>query len=73
MPRTAHHAPAGMIFHVLNRALTKKDLEEVRTSVVRGRPFGSEAWQESTAKQLGLESTFRARGRPRKTEDDATQ
>jgi putative transposase len=54
----------------VNRALTKKDVEAVRTSVVRGRPFGSDAWQESTAKQLGLESTFRGRGRPRKAIDD---
>ena len=49
----------------VNRVLTKKDSEAVRTSVVRGRPFGSEAWQEATAKQLGLESTFRSRGRPK--------
>ncbi len=52
----------------VNRALTKKELEAIRTSVVRGRPFGTEAWQEATANQLGLESTFRPRGRPKKTE-----
>jgi len=33
--------------------------EAVRTSAVRGRPFGSAAWQAATAKQLELESTFR--------------
>lgn len=54
----------------VNRALTKKELDAVRTSVVRGRPFGTDAWQESTAKQLGLESTFRSRGRPRNAESD---
>ena len=58
--------PADWVTRV-NRALTKKELEAVRASVVRGRPFGTEAWQESTAKQLGLESTFRPRGRPKKT------
>ena len=50
----------------VNRALTKKVIESVRASVTRGRPFGSDAWQENTAKQLGLESTFRSRGRPGK-------
>jgi putative transposase len=54
----------------VNRALTKKEREALQTSVLRSRPFGSEAWQESTAKQLGLQSTFRSRGRPRKTSDD---
>jgi len=43
-----------------------KELEAVRTSAVRGRPFGSDAWQAAMAKQLGLESTFRPRGRLRK-------
>ena len=61
--------PADWVSRV-NRALTKKELEAVRESVVRGRPFGSEAWQDLTAKQLGLESTFRPRGRPRKTNGD---
>ena len=62
--------PADWVTRV-NRALTKKELEAVRTSVVRGRPFGTNTWQESTARQLGLESTFRSRGRPRKSQDDA--
>ena len=50
----------------VNRALTKKEQDAVRVSVVRGRPFGSESWQEATAVQLGLQSTIRGRGRPRK-------
>ena len=54
----------------VNRALTKKEIEAVQTSVARGRPFGSEEWQENTAKQLGLQSTFRSRGRPRKTKPE---
>jgi putative transposase len=54
----------------VNRALTKKELEAVQASVIRGRPFGSQVWQESTAKQLGLESTFRSRGRPPKSNKD---
>jgi putative transposase len=50
----------------VNRALTSNELEAVRSSVRRGRPFGDETWTKITAKQLGLESTLRPRGRPRK-------
>ena len=50
----------------VNQAETKAELAALRASVTRGRPFGSEAWQKRTAKRLGLESTFRPRGRPRK-------
>ena len=52
----------------VNRPVSKKDLDALRISVVRGRPFGDEPWQKRTAKRLGLESTFRPRGRPKKTE-----
>jgi len=41
-------------------------LAALRRSVLRGNPFGEEWWQERTARRLGLESTLRARGRPRK-------
>jgi putative transposase len=54
----------------VNRALSKKMLETLRVSVVRGRPFGDEEWQKPTAKRLGLESTFRPRGRPKKAARD---
>ncbi len=45
---------------------TEQELEAVRLSVGRGRPFGSETWQNRTAKRLGLEFTMHPRGRPRK-------
>jgi putative transposase len=54
----------------VNRALGSKELEAVRISVARGRPFGDEDWQKRTTKRLGLESTFRPRGRPRKAVRD---
>jgi putative transposase len=44
----------------------EKEAEEVRRSVVRGTPLGSENWQKKAAVKLGLESTFRQRGRPKK-------
>jgi putative transposase len=43
---------------------TEEELEALRRSVVRGSPFGETAWQERTAKRLGLQSSLRARGRP---------
>jgi hypothetical protein len=49
----------------------KQQRKAVSTSVVRGRPFGSGSWQEVTAKQLGIESTFRPRGRPKMAIDDS--
>lgn len=49
----------------INRAETAAELEELRTSVQRGRPFGTASWQRRMAKRLGLESTLRPRGRPR--------
>ena len=51
----------------VNRALSPDELNALRTSVHRGRPFGDPRWQASIAKRLGLESTFRPRGRPRTT------
>ena len=51
----------------VNRAERTSALEALRTSVQRGRPFGAEGWQRRMAKRLGLESTLRPRGRPRKS------
>jgi putative transposase len=51
----------------VNQPQTEAELEAIRVSIQRGRPFGSPAWQRRTATRLGLESTFRPRGRPRKT------
>jgi putative transposase len=50
----------------VNRPLSEAELGSVQESLQRGRPFGSERWQARTAKKLGLESTMRSRGRPRK-------
>ena len=45
---------------------TEVELEAVRLSVARGRPFGDDTWARRTAKRFSLESTFRPQGRPRK-------
>jgi REP-associated tyrosine transposase len=54
----------------VNEPLSAGDLQRLRLSVDRGRPYGDEAWTVRTARQLGLESTLRSRGRPRTTTDD---
>lgn len=51
---------------MVNQGLTSKELEALRLSAQRGRPYGNESWQAAIAKRLGLESTFRSRGRPPK-------
>jgi len=52
------------IAHV-NRPQSAAELEAIRISVKRGRPYGEERWQSRTAASLGLESTLRPRGRQR--------
>jgi putative transposase len=51
----------------VNKALTPVELEVLRRSVNRGAPYGDAGWSAATATKLGLESTLRPRGRPRKT------
>ena len=51
---------------VVNQPMTATELEAVRVSVGRGRPFGASAWQIRVARELGLQATFRGRGRPRR-------
>ena len=49
----------------VNRPHPRSELEALRLSAQRGRPFGSEGWVRRMAKRLGMESTLRPRGRPR--------
>ena len=50
----------------VNDVLTKKEVDAVKLSIARNRPFGTSDWVHVTAKRLGLESTIRSRGRPKK-------
>ena len=50
----------------VDEPLTEKELEDLRKSVNRGTPFGESAWQMKVSQKLGLESTLKPRGRPRK-------
>jgi putative transposase len=56
---------AGWIEHV-NAPQTERELAAIRRSIRRGSPMGATQWVEKTARTLGLESTLRPRGRPRK-------
>ena len=51
---------------LVNTPQTDAELEALRRCVKRGQPYGSEGWIERVVKKLGLESSLRARGRPRK-------
>ena len=50
----------------VNQPASDAELEAIRRSCRRGAPYGSEAWVKKTAKKLGLESTLRSPGRPKK-------
>jgi len=50
----------------VDAAETEAELAALRAHVQRGRPFGDERWSDFAIRKLGLESTARARGRPRK-------
>ena len=53
------------------RIWTEAELEAVRRSLVRDRPFGTEWWQVETAQGLGMQHTLRPRGRPKKPRPEA--
>ncbi len=50
----------------VNTPHTEGELTAIRRSVERGGPLGSDAWSERIVRKLGLESTVRPRGRPKK-------
>jgi len=62
LPRPRHWA------RLVNQPQTEAGLEAVRRSVIRGQPYGDDAWVKRTARRLGLESTLRSRGRPKQSQ-----
>lgn len=60
-------APPPRWVTLVNGRENNEDVETLRKSVNRGRPFGTDAWVARIAKRLGLESTLRSRGRPKGT------
>jgi putative transposase len=52
---------------LLNRPFDVNELAALDHSLLRDTPYGDPRWQKATAARLGLESTMRPRGRPRKS------
>ena len=50
---------------LVNRPQTPQELEDLRTSINRQRPIGSESWVSCAARDLGMESSVRKPGRPK--------
>lgn len=50
---------------LVNRPHTKEELDALRRSAAKNRPFGSERWIRSTAEALTLQSSLRPAGRPK--------
>jgi len=56
----------------VNMPMTPAEEEAVKLSIRRGQPYGTAPWQKRMASRLGLESTFRPRGRPIKKRNNGT-
>ena len=50
----------------INEPQTHEEEESIEKSIQRDRPFGKDIWVDRIVKKLGLESTMRSRGRPKK-------
>lgn len=50
----------------VNESVSDEETKKIQKAIARSRPLGDEAWVETTARRLNLESTLRKRGRPRK-------
>ena len=61
--------PANWLERV-NLTDNEQELDSIRRSVHRGRPFGQPEWQKQIAKLLGMQSAYRPTGRPRKAGGD---
>lgn len=57
--------PEEWTLHV-DLPMTDGELERIRTSMQRQTPFGAPPWQMRICRDLGLESTLKPKGRPRK-------
>jgi putative transposase len=55
----------------VNARLTAKELDRVRVSIERGRPYGTDEWVRRTVEELGLQHTVRPEGRPPKSNQPA--
>jgi putative transposase len=54
---------------IVNGLEPDDNLAHIRSAISRGFPLGDSDWTKATATKLGLESTLRPRGRPKKDPD----
>jgi len=59
-------SPPHNWLELVNTLPPEKDLDALRLSVARERPFGNKTWLSRIVYRFGLEATLRSRGRPRK-------
>ncbi len=52
--------------HLVNEPQTEAEIDAIRESVNRQRPFGDAGWVKAQARELNLESSLSPVGRPRK-------
>ena len=50
----------------VNKPLTDDERDTMQRCIARGQPYGEDNWKSKTAKKLGIESSLRPRGRPKK-------
>jgi putative transposase len=55
----------------VNSPQSERELDAVRRCVQRGSPLGDDHWSARTVRRLGLETTLRRRGRPKKSPNDS--
>jgi putative transposase len=53
----------------VNRPQAEAEIAALRRCVQRGTPYGTALWIKRSAARLGLRSTLRARGRPRRKKE----
>jgi putative transposase len=51
---------------LIDQTFNEQELKGIQQSINRGSPYGPSEWRRDICKKLGLESTIRARGRPKK-------
>ena len=64
--RTASTGPSPDSHRSSLVAAARRELDALRASIRRNRPFGHDSWMIGTARTLGLEASLRPVGRPRK-------
>jgi putative transposase len=62
-----HARRPGWVDYV-NAPQTEAEAAAIRRSIERGAPYGGGSWSERAISKLGLETTVRPRGRPKKAE-----